>query len=106
MAATVRCLLADGLGDLTKPAVAALQVVPSGLDVLLAPVQSAETKVHAHGRGPIDAWRMGKHDPKKVTTAVQIVVRGMPGEQTCLADFVQRQHGNRGVTLLSRPRSR
>jgi hypothetical protein len=32
------------------------------------------------------------------------VVRGMPGEQACLAGFVQGQHGNRDVTLLSRPR--
>ena len=104
MAATVCLLLAGGLGDLTEPAVAVLEVVPSGLDVLLAPVQGAKTQVHADRRGSIEARRMGKHDPQKVTVAVQIVVRGMPGEQACLADFVQRQHGNRDITLLSRPR--
>ena len=106
MAATVRFLLAARLGALTEPALAALQMMPTGLDVLLAAVQGAETQVHGHGRRPIATRQVGEDNPKKAAIAVQVVMRGMPGEQACLADFVQRQHGNRDVTLLSRPRRR
>ena len=106
MAATVRFLLAARLGALTEPALAALQMMPTGLDVLLAAVQGAETQVHGHGRRPIATRQVGEDDPKKAAIAVQVVMRGMPGEQACLADLVQRQDWNRGVTLLSRPRGR
>lgn len=102
MAATVWLLLADGPCDRTEPAAAAFEVVPAGLDVLLAAVQGTGAQVHGDTRRRIGC-RIEEHHSQKTTVAVQIVVRGMPSKQACLADLVQRQRGSRGATLLGRP---
>lgn len=103
-AATVGCSLDGGLRVLAELAVAALEVAPSALDVLLAAVQGAGMQVHGDGERWVAAQRREEDYAQKVAIGVEVVVCGMPGEPACLADFIERQDGSRSVTLLDRPR--
>ena len=78
-------------------------MAPSALDVLLAAVQGAGVQ-DGDGERRVAAQRREEDHAQKVAIGVEVVVRGVPGEPACLADFIERQDGSRSVTLLDRPR--